>query len=354
MTPRDEITQELFGLRWAEVEARMREFIEEAERRVATWAWVKSSDHLPEDHAAVVLEPLEIRKRKSDRQMGFDADGEIAVARYFDRVRDPEPSIVGIRHGSTVLRFVHGELTKVSHAEHDAGERLVRVRRWFRSEFSVWTYTWEGDRPQHYTIEQANGQRSRVDYEYDSHGLARLRAGDNVLWARRSPIPAAYANVLERLPGQIHAWAHRVAPAEPVCALILGFSIENSDPAPTLTLGTLPELPVIRAHESGTSFRWRVLSGVYFKLREGLPHDPRLTDDLVVLRQAWQQNLDDKEPQTLLQEVARRLRAMDWGALETTKPLAIVAIPDDVGDEVVEYARATMSAKEIKALLDLG
>jgi hypothetical protein len=61
-----------------------------------------------------VLEPLEISKRRSGRQVGFAEDGDIAAARYFDKVRDAEPSVVAIRHGSTVLRFAHGELTGVS------------------------------------------------------------------------------------------------------------------------------------------------------------------------------------------------------------------------------------------------
>jgi hypothetical protein len=353
MTPSDEATQELFGLRWAEVEARMREFIEEAEGRVARWAWVKRSDRLPEDSAPIVLEPLEIRTRRRDLQVGFDADGEIAVARYFDKVRDTEPFVVAIRRGAATARFVQDELAEVSHAEHDAHGRLVRVRRWFRGEFSVRTYTWHGERPQ-YWIQESHGRQHRVDYDYDDHGPVRLRAGDQILWLRKSPVAPAYANVLARLPGRIHAWAHRVAPAEPICALILVFSIENPEPRPTLTLGTLAELPGIRAHENGTSLAWRVLSAAYFELSESLPDDPQLADDLVILRQEWQRNIDESEPQKLLHEVARRLRTMDWSALETTDPFAIVAVPDDTGDEVVEYARATMSADEIEDFLLLG
>jgi hypothetical protein len=84
----------------------------------------------------------------------------------------------------------------------------------------------------------------------------------------RDSLATAYHNVLEQLPGRIRAWATRVAPPEPVCALILVFSIENPDPAPTLTLGRLAELPTIRAHDNRTGLPWRVFSAMYFELQE--------------------------------------------------------------------------------------
>jgi hypothetical protein len=71
------------------------------------------------------------------------------------------------------------------------------------------------------------------------------------------------------------------------------------------------------------------------------------------VRDEWQESLDENEPQTLLQEVARRLYALDWSTLQTTDPFAIVVVPDDVGDNIVEYVGVTMGAQEIADLLAL-
>jgi hypothetical protein len=342
---RDQAAHEHFGLSWADVQARGRAFIERAEAGVARWEWL-AGDVLPEVPAPISLQPLQPAPENHGEAMhvGYDADDEILVVRYF---ADDQPFVDAVVVEGVVLRFLHErdalELEQLIHATHTDDGNLDVTREWNRRRASITWYAWDEGRPSHAVEEIYDEElgvpgklisRTRTDYEHDAQGLLRITQAESggdavVTWVRSSPeaLAAAHALVLDQLPIRIREWAARVAPKdEPVFALALLYSLEDPSLPPALALGTTDDLAEIRARYGDdpptSAYEYDHWDG----LADELNGDVALDDAYALLERHWQQTDAVDEPGATLRACARHLQTLAWSEVLTPAETFVVFV----------------------------
>jgi hypothetical protein len=398
---RDQAIRAYLGRSWDEVEADSASYIAQAETEVAEWAWVAQSETLWEVPQPLAGDEGRLRilsaepspeERASAVLLGYGANGDVIVARYFTDhwegrdggTRYGGVSIESVRVSGVLLRFRHERrgrhqdrvvLGSLVRGVYDDDGRLGEVWWWFGGhhapEAKRTAYIWAGSRLR-CAIEEsfdrdlddldALRDRTRIDYEYDDRGLLRVRwttehnrffadsVGDSgVSWFRRSPkaLRAARKLIDTELPDRIRAWVARVAPAEPLYGLGIVHSIDAPELPPALGLGTVAELRAWRAkHDDLDEFRTYAWNPAEFRHFDPLPAEltgPALDDAYALLNQDWQLSESETEPRATLRRCARRLLQVDWAEVGApAEDFVVFVVEDEIGDDLLTQLHATI------------
>jgi hypothetical protein len=397
---------ELFGRAWGEVERAADEYRAAAAERVREWVWCGPDPHRWEFREAVVgnEEPLRVvegdpgpERRSRFARFGYDADGLIVVAQRFtdhSGGRSMAP-LRGVLLRETLwcgdaalhLQHEHGSgglhrvvLSTLSRQSTDATGQTIALEgfgresssrtRWLRRDGQVvesYSESFAGvlDDPEALT------QRRREVYERDDAGLMRVRwelefsrwspeaQGDGgVAWLRRSPkaLRAARKLVDAELPERIRAWVARVAPAEPVYALGLLWSIDAPTLPPALGLGTVRELRAWRQrYQPGFELRSMVWNPAEWECFDSAPvefaGDEALEDAFALLNQDWERSMTDREPAMTLRRSVSALSAGTLGlSVDAAIPFAVFVIADELDDSLPRQLRKTLPAATERAI----
>jgi hypothetical protein len=396
---------ELFGRSWSEVERAADEYRAAAAERVREWVWCGPDPQRWELREALIgnEEPLRVvegdpgtERRSRFARFGYDADGLIAVAHRFTNHpggRSMAP-LWGVLHrevlwsGDVALHLrheygsggAHRVVSTFSRRIADATGQTIALEafgretssrtRWLRRDGQVaesYSESFAGalDDP------EALSERRREVYERDGAGLMRVRwelefsrwsperQGDGgVAWVRRSPkaLRAARKLVDAELLERIHAWVARVAPAEPVYALGLLWSIDAPTLPPALGLGTVRELRAWRQrYQPGFELRSMVWNPAEWEFFDPAPiefaGDQALQDAFALLNQDWEMSMTDREPAMTLR---RSVSALSAGTLDlrvdTAIPFAVFVIADELDDSLPRQLRKTVPAATVRAI----
>jgi hypothetical protein len=179
-----------------------------------------------------------------------------------------------------------------------------------------------------------------------------------VAWLRRSPkaLRAARKLVDAERPARIRAWVGRVAPAEPVYALGLLWSIDARTLPPGLGLGTVRELRAWRQrYQPGFELRSMVWNPAEWECFDPAPvefaGDEALEDAFALLNQDWEQSMTDREPAMTLRRSVSALSAGTLGlSVDAAIPFAVFVIADELDDSLPRQLRKTLPAATERAI----
>jgi hypothetical protein len=397
---------ELFGRSWGDVERAADEYRAAAAERVRDWVWGGPDPHRWELREAVVGNEAPLRvvegdpgpeRRSRFARFGYDADGLIVVAeRYTDPLggRSMAP-LQGVLARETLccgdvalhLQHEHGGggshrvvLSTFSRQITDSIGQAIALESFGRESSSRtrWVLR-DGQVAESYRESfagvlddpEALTERRREVYERDDAGLMRVRwelefsrwfpeaQGDGgVAWLRRSPkaLRAARKLVDAELPERIRAWVTRVAPAEPVYALGLLWSIDAPRLPPALGLGTVRELRAWRRrYRPGFELRSMLWNPAEWECFDPAPvefaGDEALQDAFALLNQDWEGSMTDREPAMTLRRSVSTLSAATLGvSVNTAIPFAVFVIADELDDSLPRQLRKTVPAATVRAI----